>query len=153
MFQKLFTSLYEALLGLPEPAMLTAAFENSIFPGVGLATLFGIGLLGALFFYLVLNRLLTTALYQTKHWFLFLLLFAAGSGLLAWFQARSVVYEVLATKGVVIPPGSESAYSRYVLGFAFVNVLFGALFFVLWSFIVKGLSPNAKVTPVRWPSR
>ena len=151
MFQQLFTSLYEALLGLPEPAMLTSAFENSIFPGVGLATLFGVGLLGALFFYLVLNRLLTTPLYQTKHWLMFLLLFAVVAGGLAWFQARGVVYEVLENKGVVIPAGSESAYSRYVLGFAFVNALFGAVFFALWSFVVKGLSPNAKVTPVRWP--
>jgi hypothetical protein len=152
MFQKLFTSLYEALLGLPEPALLTQAFENSIFPGVGLATLFGIGLLGALFFYLVLNRLLTTPYYQTKHWLVMLLLLAILAGVLGWFQARSVVYEVLDAKGIVIPAGSTSAYSRYVLGFAFVNALFGALFFVLWSFLTKGLSPNAKVTPVRWPN-
>jgi hypothetical protein len=152
MFQKLFTSLYEALLGLPEPTMLTQAFENSIFPGVGLATLFGIGLLGALFFYLVLNRLMTTPFYQTKHWLVMLLLVAIAAGGLAWFQARSVVYEVLQLKGVVIPAGSESAYSRYVLGFTFVNALFGAVFFVLWSFLVKGLSPNAKVTPMRWPN-
>lgn len=152
MFQKFFTSLYEALLGLPEPTMLTQAFENSIFPGVGLATLFGIALIGALFFYLVLNRILTTPFYQTKHWFVLLLLLAAVAGGLAWFQARSVVYEVLTDKGVVIPAGSESAYSRYVLGFTFVNALFGAVFFVLWSFVLKGLSPNAKVTPVRWPN-
>ena len=152
MFQKLFTSLYEALLGLPEPAMLTQAFENSIFPGVGLATLFGISLIGALFFYLVLNRLLTTSLYQTKHWAVFLLLCAALAGGLAWYQAREVVYQVLTNRGVVIPAGSESAYSRYVLGFAMTNALFGALFFVLWSFAVKWLSPNGKVTPVRWPS-
>lgn len=152
MFQQLFTSLYEALLGLPEPSMLIQPFENTIFPGVGLATLFGIGLLGALFFYLVLNRLLTTPLYETKHWLLFLLLFAVVAAGLAWFQARSVVFEALAERGVNIPAGSESAYSRYVLGFVFVNALFGALFFTLCSFIVKGLSPNAKVTPVRWPS-
>ena len=152
MFQQLFTSLYEALLGLPEPAMLTQAFENSIFPGVGLATLFGLGLLGALFFYLVLNRLMTTPYYQTKHWLVVLLVLALLAGGLAWWQAREVVYEVLEGRGVVIPAGSESAYSRYVLGFAVVNALLGALFFVLWSFIVKGLSPNARVTPVRWPN-
>ena len=152
MFQQLFTSLYEALLGLPEPAMLTQAFENSIFPGVGLATLFGIGLLGALFFYLVLNRLMTTPYYQTKHWLVMLLVLALLAAGLAWWQARTVVYEVLDGRGVVIPAGSESSYSRYVLGFAVVNALFGALFFVVWSFIVKGLSPNARVTPVRWPN-
>lgn len=152
MFQKIFTSLYEALLGLPEPAMLTSAFESSIFPGVGLATLFGVGLLGALFFYLVLNRLMTTPYYQTKHWLVMLFVLALLAGGLAWWQARAVVFDVLDGRGVVIPAGSESAYSRYVLGFAFVNVLLGAVFFVLWSFILKGLSPNAKVTPVRWPN-
>ena len=91
---------------------------------------------------------MTTPFYQTKHWLVCLLLLAIVAGGLAWFQARSAVYEELENKGVVIPAGSESAYSRYVLGFAFVNALLGAVFFALWSFVVKGLSPNAKVTPV-----
>lgn len=149
MFQKLFTTLYEALLGPAAPASLIPIYQQSIFPGVGLGTLFGVALGAALLFYLLLNRVLNTSFYQTGHWFVMLLLTAIASAVLAWSQARSLVYESL--DGEVLEGLEKSAYDRYVLGFVVVTALFGALFFVLWSFVLKNFSTNARTTPVRWP--
>lgn len=152
MFQKLFTTLYEALLGPAAPPSLIPVYQGSIFPGVGLSTLFGVSFGLALLFYLVLNRLLTTAFYKTSHWLVMLLLVALASAGLAWSQARSVVMEAMNADGTVLAGVEQAAYNRYVLGFLVVNALYGALFFVLWSFALKAFSTNARTTPVRWPS-
>ena len=152
MFQKLFTSLYEALLGPAAPPSLIPVYQQSIFPGVGLGTLFGTALVGALLFYLLLNRVLTTSFYKTGHWFAMLLLVAVASAVLVYSQAHSVVVETLNASGEQLGQLEQSAYNRYVLGFLMVNALFGALFFVVWSFAIKPFSTNARTTPVRWPS-
>ena len=150
MFQTLFTTLYQALLGTAEPSSLIPVYQKSIFPGVGLGTFFGVSLGAALLFYVVLNRLLTTSFYKTSHWFTMLLLAAVGAAVLAWLQARAVVYASL--DGETLGTIEQSAYDRYVLGFLVVNALYGALFFVLWSFVLKPLSVSARTTPVRWPN-
>lgn len=150
MFQKLFTTLYQALLGTAEPSSLIPVYQKSIFPGVGLATFFGVSLVAALLFYVVLNRFLTTSLYKTSHWFIMLLLTSLVAAVLAWTQARTVVFTSL--DGDILSPIDQSAYDRYVLGFLVVNALYGAVFFVFWSFVVKPLSVSARTTPVRWPN-
>jgi hypothetical protein len=150
MFQKLFTTLYQALLGTAEPSSLIPVYQKSIFPGVGLGTLFGVALGAALLFYVIFNRVLTTSFYKTSHWFIMLLLTAIGSAILAYSQARSVVYASL--DGETLGAVEKSAYDRYVLGVLVVNALYGALFFILWSFVVKPLSVSARTTPVRWPN-
>jgi hypothetical protein len=114
MFQKLFTTLYQALLGTAEPASLIPVYQKSIFPGVGLSTLFGVALGMALLFYVIFNRVLTTSFYKTSHWFIMLLLTAVGSAILAYSQARSVVYASL--DGETLGAIEKSAYDRYVLG-------------------------------------
>lgn len=152
MFQQLFTSLYQALLGTPAPSSLIPVYQKSIFPGVGLSTFFAVALGMALVYYVVLNRLMTTAFFKTSHWLLFVLLTAVASAVLAYSQAHSVVTESLNSSGVALEGIEQSAYNRYVLGFLCVNALFGALFFVFWSFVVKSFSTSARTTPVRWPN-
>lgn len=150
MLQKLFTSLYQALLSTAAPASLIPVYQKSIFPGVGLGTFFGVSLLAAALFYLLLNRFLTTSFYKTGHWFVIMFLAAIGSAILAWTQARAVVFASL--EGETLGTIEQSAYDRYVLGFLVVNALYGALFFVFWSFVIKPLSVSARTTPVRWPN-
>lgn len=152
MFQKFFTSLYEAILGHATPASLIPTYRQAIFPSVGLFAVFVAGLGLALVFYLLLNRVLVTSFFQTKHWLLMLGAAAVVSGIFAFTQARSVVFQVMSEQDLAISSLDQSAYNRYALAFMFTSALVGACFFVLWSFAVKWASTSARTTPLRWLS-
>ncbi|WP_426491282.1 hypothetical protein [Hymenobacter sp. 102] len=152
MFQKFFTSLYEAILGSATPASLIPTYRQGVFPSVGLFTAFVAGLGLALLFYLVLNRLLVTSFFKTKHWLLVMGLAAVASSVFAYTQAKSVVFQAMSEQDLILSSLDQAAYNRYGWGFVFVNALVGAFFFVLWSFAIKWASVSARTTPVRWLS-
>jgi hypothetical protein len=151
MLQQLFTSLYQAVLGNPDPASLIPVYRQSVFPGVGLYTLFlalGLGLL----FYVVLNRVLTTPYFKTSHWAVVLLLSAVLGATIAWQKAAADINAQLASTGQQLAVGEAATLKRYLWGFTATNALVAALFFILLSFVVKSLSVSARTTPVRWPN-
>ncbi|MGI4823783.1 MAG: hypothetical protein ACRYFV_21450 [Janthinobacterium lividum] len=151
MLQQLFTSIYQAILGNPDPASLIPVYRQSVFPGVGLYTLFlALGL--ALLFYVVLNRLLTTPYFKTSHWAVVLLLSAVLGATIAWQKAAADINAQLASTGQQLAVGEAATLKRYLWGFTATNALVAALFFILLSFVVKSLSVSARTTPVRWPN-
>jgi hypothetical protein len=151
MLQQLFTSIYQAILGNPDPASLIPVYRQSVFPGVGLYTLFlALGL--ALLFYVVLNRLLTTPYFKTSHWAVVLLLSAVLGATIAWQKAAADINAQLASTGQQLAVGEAATLKRYLWGFTATNALVAALFFILLSFVVKRLSVSARTTPVRWPN-
>jgi hypothetical protein len=151
MLQQLFTNIYQAILGNPDPASLIPVYRQSVFPGVGLYTLFlALGL--ALLFYVVLNRLLTTPYFKTSHWAVVLLLSAVLGATIAWQKAAADINAQLASTGQQLAVGEAATLKRYLWGFTATNALVAALFFILLSFVVKSLSVSARTTPVRWPN-
>jgi hypothetical protein len=151
MLQQLFTSIYQAILGNPDPASLIPVYRQSVFPGVGLYTLFlALGL--ALLFYVVLNRVLTTPYFKTSHWAVVLLLSAVLGATIAWQKAAADINAQLASTGQQLAVGEAATLKRYLWGFTATNALVAALFFILLSFVVKSLSVSARTTPVRWPN-
>jgi hypothetical protein len=151
MLQQLFTSLYQAVLGNPDPASLIPVYRQSVFPGVGLYTLFlALGL--ALLFYVVLNRVLTTPYFKTSHWAVVLLISAVLGATIAWQKAAADINAQLASTGQQLAVGEAATLKRYLWGFTATNALVAALFFILLSFVVKSLSVSARTTPVRWPN-
>ncbi|MGI4735445.1 MAG: hypothetical protein ACRYG7_09720 [Janthinobacterium lividum] len=151
MLQKLFTSLYQAVLGNPDPASLIPVYRQSIFPGVGLYTFF-LALALALLFYVVLNRLLTTPYFKTGHWAVVLLLGAVLGATLAWQKAAADINDQLASTGQQLAVGEAATLKRYLWGFTATNALVAVVFFVVLSFAVKSLSVSARTTPARWPN-
>lgn len=151
MLQKLFTSLYQAVLGSPDPASLIPVYRQSVFPGVGLSTFF-LALVLVLAFYVVLNRVLTTPYFKTNHWAVVLLLSAVLGATIAWQKAAADINAQLASTGQQLAVGEAATLKRYLWGFTATNALVAALFFVLLSFVVKSLSVSARTTPVRWPN-
>lgn len=151
MLQKFFSALYQTFLGNPDPASLIPVYRQSIFPGVGLSTLF-LALAMALVFYVVLNRLLTTSWFKTRHWALVLLLTAILGATIAWQQAAAAVGDQLAQTGEELTTGQAATLKRYLWGFSATNALVAVLFYVLLSFAVKSLSVSARTTPLRWPN-
>jgi hypothetical protein len=134
--QTFFTSLYSALISIfqsQRPADY-GLYKTDLFPLVGWSTL-GVSLVAVLVFYYVCNAALRTGLFRTSHWALTLLL-AAGLGT---FLAYNI------SKGHGAEIGSYLGY------FMVVNMLVAALWFLLFSVLLKRWSTYARTTPFVGP--
>ena len=134
--QTFFTSLYSALISIfqsQRPADY-GLYKTDIFAAVGWSTL-GVALLLVLAFYYVFNSALRTGMFRTTHWVLTLAL-AAGLGVaLAHHFSTS--------------HGAES--STYLGYFMVVNMVVAALWFLLFSVLLKRWSTYARTTPFVGP--
>lgn len=128
MLLSIFTSMYEAVIGAnpnyPE-------YREGIFSSVGLFTLV-ISIVICLLFYVALGRW-RPVFHKAGHWVLTLVLVALIAFLLAYFQAK----------------GTLAVADSYTMRFGLFNALYGALYFILCSFIFKRFSIFAKHTPFK----
>ena len=134
--QTFFTSLYSVLISIfqsQHPADF-GLYKTGLFSLVGWSTL-GVALLLVLVFYYVFNSALRTGMFRTPHWAMTLAL-AAGLGT---FLANSL------SKG----HGAEA--SSYLGYFMVVNMLVAALWFLLFSVLLKRWSTYARTTPFVGP--
>ena len=134
--QTLFSSLYSALISIFQSQRPTdyGLYKTDLFSLVGWSTL-GVALLLVLVFYYVFNSALRTGMFRTTHWVLTLAL-AAGLGA---FLANSL------SKG----HGAEA--STYLGYFMVVNMLVAALWFLIFSVLLKRWSTYARTTPFVGP--
>ncbi|MBD1396373.1 hypothetical protein H9Q13_04290 [Pontibacter sp. JH31] len=136
MIQNFFSGLYELFLGRPIPANFTNDYREVVFPNTGLQ-LFIITLAIVLIYYYVLNRMLSTGLYKTQHWVMFLLLNAVIAFIIPIVQVSS--------------NGIETHSYTYM--FAFVNTIYSLILFFLFSILLKRGSVQAWTTPMKWPNK
>jgi|SRR6476661_776673 len=132
----MFTSLYSALISIfqgQRPADY-GLYKTELFPLVGWSTL-GVSLLLVLAFYYLFNSILRTGMFRTVHWALTLAL-AAGLGTFLAYNLSS-------------GHGAES--SSYLGYFMVVNAIVGALWFLLFSVLLKRWSTYARTTPFVGP--
>lgn len=124
-----FSSLYETFIGAngdyPE-------YRESIFSSVGLITIV-IGLVLALIFYVALGRW-RPVWDKRGHWVLTLVLGAILGFTFAYTQTI----------------GTIGASDSYTTRFAIFNALFAALYFVIFSLLLKRFSIFARHTPVKF---
>ena len=128
-----FKFIYQLFLAPPQPPQARPTYWNEIFPTVGLVTVLS-ALAMMVIFYYVINHWLPVAFFRkTWHWVLFMLLSAAiGFG-----------YAVNYAHG-------KEVTGDYVYTFAAVNALYGALFYLIFSFLLRRWSRGASTTPVRF---
>lgn len=128
MLLSIFTSMYEALIGAnpdyPE-------YREGIFSSVGLFTLL-LALVVCIIFYAGLGRW-KPVFHKPGHWVITLVLVAIISFLLAYFQAK----------------GTLATTDSYTTRFALFNALYGVIYFIIFSLILKRFSIFAKHTPVK----
>jgi uncharacterized protein with PQ loop repeat len=132
----MFTNLYSALISIfqgQRPADY-GLYKTDLFPLVGWSTL-GVSLLLVLAFYYVFNSAMRTGMFRTTHWVLTLAL-AAGLGTFLAYNLSS-------------GRGAES--SSYLGYFMVVNMLVAALWFFLFSILLKRWSTYARTTPFVGP--
>lgn len=126
MTASVFSFLYELFLGenneFPE-------YREEIFDSIGFFTFLFCGAL-ALVFYLVMGRW-RMVWYNTTHWTLTLLVCVLFGFVLAYFFTRNEI-------GLV---------DGYLVRFSLFNSLYAALFFILFSLLLKGFSIYSKRTP------
>lgn len=129
-----FKFIYQLLLSAPQPPQTRPIFWNEIFPTVGLVNLI-ISLVLMLIFYYLINHLMPVAFFKKAwHWALFMLL---SAGLNFWYA--------LYYCGV-----KDVEQNSYVWSFATVNAVYGALFYLIFSFALRRWSRGASTTPVRF---
>ena len=134
--QTFFTSLYSALISIfqsQRPADY-GLYKTDLFSLVGWSTL-GVSLLLVVAFYYVFNSALRTGLFRTPHWALTLAL-AAGLGT---FLANS------------LSKSHGAEVSSYLGYFMVVNMLVAALWFLIFSVLLKRWSTYARTTPFVGP--
>ena len=136
MIQKFFSGLYELILGRPIPANFTNDYREVVFPNTGLM-LFIITLAIVLVYYYVLNRVMSTGLYKTQHWVMFLILNAIIAFIIPITQVT----------------GNEIETHSYTYMFAFVNVIYSLILFFVFSILLKRGSVQAWTTPMKWPNK
>ncbi len=136
MIQNFFSGLYELVLGRPMPANYTNDYREVVFPNTGLL-LFVITLGLVLVYYYLLNRIMSTGLYKTQHWAIFLLLNAAIAFAIPIMQVN----------------GNDIETHSYTYMFAFVNAIYSLVLFFAFSLLLKGGSVQAWTTPMKWPNR
>jgi hypothetical protein len=132
----MFTSLYSALISIfqgPRPADY-GLYKTELFPLVGWSTL-GVSLLLVLAFYYLFNSVLRTGMFRTTHWVLTLAL-AAGLGTFLAYNLST---------------GHGAEGGSYLGYFMVVNALVGALWFLLFSVLLKRWSTYARTTPFVGP--
>lgn len=136
MIQNFFSGLYELFLGRPIPANFTNDYREVVFPNTGLQ-LFLITLVMVLIYYYVLNRMLSTGLYKTQHWVIFLLLNAVIAFAIPLMQVSN----------------NDIEMHSYTYMFAFVNTIYSLILFFLFSILLKRGSVQAWTTPMKWPNK
>lgn len=125
----MFSTLYEIFIGenpdYPE-------YRESIFSAVGIITIVIAGLLAAIF-YLALGRW-RPVWDKRVHWVITLVLAAVLGFVLAYTQAT----------------GTLGASDSYVVRFGLFNAVFAALYFLIFSLLLKRFSIFARHTPVKF---
>ncbi|AKD05768.1 hypothetical protein PKOR_16195 [Pontibacter korlensis] len=134
--QQFFSGLYEIVLGRPIPANFTNDYREVVFPNTGLM-LFIISLAMVVVYYYVLNRMMSTGLYKTQHWVMFLILNAIIAFIIPITQVT----------------GNEIETHAYTYMFAFVNVVYSLILFFVFSILLKRGSVQAWTTPMKWPNK
>ncbi|CAN5783755.1 hypothetical protein BH24BAC1_BH24BAC1_32050 [soil metagenome] len=135
MIQNFFSGLYELVLGRPLPANFTNDYREVVFPNTGLQ-LFLITLALVVVYYYVLNRLISTGLYKTRHWLLVLLLNAVIAFAIPLIQVSN----------------NDIETHSYTYMFAFVNTVYSLILFFVFSLLLKRGSVQAWTTPTKWPN-
>jgi phosphotransferase system glucose/maltose/N-acetylglucosamine-specific IIC component len=135
MIQNFFSGLYELVLGRPLPANYTNDYREVVFPNTGLQ-LFIITLALVVVYYYVLNRLMSTGLYKTRHWVIVLLLNAALAFAIPLIQVNN----------------NDIETHSYTYMFAFVNTIYSLILFFVFSLLLKRGSVQAWTTPTKWPN-
>ncbi|SEI49902.1 hypothetical protein SAMN05216327_10249 [Dyadobacter sp. SG02] len=121
----MFQMLYEVLCGAhPNPA-----YAEEIYPFVGVFTLIAAGLF-AFLFYVVLGRM-RPIWDKTSHWSATLVLLLLIAFLFSRYHAEAVTEDM----------------EPFVYRFALVNLLYAAIYYLLFSLAFKKLSIYAKRTP------
>lgn len=136
MIQQFFSGLYEMVLGRPIPANFTNDYREVVFPNTGLM-LFIITLAIVILYYYVLNRVMSTGLYKTQHWVMFLILNAIIAFIIPVMQVSS----------------NDIETHSYTYMFAFVNVVYSLILFFVFSILLKKGSVQAWTTPMKWPNK
>ena len=131
----MFSALYELFIG--ENPDLAQEFRGSIFPSVGLLTIVFAIILAAVF-YLALGRW-RPVWDKRVHWVLTLTLAAIIGFVYAYTQASG-------TLGGMDDTGTRN----YVIQFALFNAVFIALYFLIFSLVLKRFSIYARHTPVKF---
>ena len=126
MLTAFFTFLYELVCGVNADS---PEYAEGIFENTGLLTVV-LTLVLALVFYVVLGRW-RNIWHKTVHWFLTLVIAAAAGFGSAYSLAKNELGTV----------------DGYLIRFALFNMLYAALFFFLFSLLLKTLSIYAKRTP------
>jgi uncharacterized membrane protein YcgQ (UPF0703/DUF1980 family) len=123
---KLFSSIYELVCGVnadyPE-------YREQLFRSVGLLTIVTAFIICFLF-YIFLGRW-KMIWFNNIHWTITILFSAVAGFLLAFLAAKS----------------SLQVVDGYLIRFAFANGIFGALVFIVFSFLLKSFSVFSKRTP------
>ncbi|MER2999511.1 hypothetical protein [Pontibacter populi] len=136
MIQKFFWGLYEMFLGRPIPANFTNDYREVVFPNTGLLLVI-ITLAIVILYYYVLNRVMSTGLYKTQHWVMFLVLNAIIAFIIPITQVT----------------GNEIETHSYTYMFAFLNVIYSIILFFVFSIVLKRGSVQAWTTPMKWPNK
>ena len=134
--QTLFTNLYSARTSIfqsQRPADY-GLYKTDLFSLVGWSTL-GVALLLVLAFYYLFNSALRTGMFRTTHWVLTLALAAGMGALMANTLSKS--------------HGAEP--SSYLGYFMVVNMVVAALWFLVFSVLLKRWSTYARTTPFVGP--
>ena len=133
MLLSIFSTLYELIIGansdFPEYR------DNGIFNITGLIT-FVIAVLICLLFYVALGRW-KNIWYTGVHWVITILIVAAIGFGFAYSQASG---------GLGIGYGDDGF--TYLIGFAAINALYAAIYFIAFSFFFKNFSIFSKRTPI-----
>jgi hypothetical protein len=125
-----FRFLYE-LIGSPQPPSETPVYREVIFPNVGLLTI-AVSLGLVLVFYYLINRAMGVATFNKgRHWAIFLIANAIIAFIIAIVQCNS----------------QQVAEHSYVYWLATLNMVYGLLWFFLFSVILRKGSTNASTTP------
>jgi hypothetical protein len=135
MIQNFFSGLYELVLGRPLPANYTNDYREVVFPNTGLQ-LFLITLALVLVYYYLLNRIMSTGLYKTRHWVIMLLVNAAIAFAIPLIQVSN----------------NDIETHSYTYMFAFVNTVYSLILFFVFSLLLKRGSVQAWTTPTKWPN-
>ncbi|RDC65978.1 hypothetical protein [Adhaeribacter pallidiroseus] len=128
-----FKFIYQLFLSAPQPPQSRPVYWNEIFPTVGLVTVLS-ALAMMVIFYYVINHWLPIAFFRKAwHWAFFMII----SAVIGFAYAVSYAH-------------GKEVEGDYVYNFATVNALYGALFFLIFSFLLRRWSRGASTTPVRF---
>jgi hypothetical protein len=122
----MFTSLYELLCGRNDDPI----YASDVYPNVGLFTLV-IAIIAAILFYLLLGRW-KPVWDKVSHWIITLVIVIAIAFFLALSQSKSAT-------------GEEA--DSFMYKFSLINALIAAVYFFIFSVLLKRTSIFAKRTP------